>query len=186
MSPMARYFVSIGSFIAAVVLATIIYNHYSGTTKVVVPPVVVTPALIGCQLVGDSITEGLVPYFKECRPYGKEIKRDWQSESTRVGAGSAEIIGFAKKGFETTILSSGTNDFRNPRLRANLETVRKLVGGKVVWIISQYGQAASIERDVARKYGDRIVTFQGGKGGEMARIHPASYKTLAADIRKVM
>lgn len=119
-----------------------------------------------CVAVGDSIAVGTGAALG-CETYAK------------VGAPSSSISGvYTSSGM--CIISAGSNDPTNPRLRANLIRIR---GGikcpRVLWILPMHSGAARVVRQVAAKFGDGVVGFTPGRD----RVHPKSYKALANKIR---
>jgi uncharacterized protein with von Willebrand factor type A (vWA) domain len=104
----------------------------------------------------------------------------WQHDA-KVGAPSSDIIHRVPHGtFHELVLSAGSNDPRNPRLAANLETMRRrATGGGVVWIAPVEAHARATVEHVAHEHGDRVVTFTPGKD----HVHPRSYTELARRIQ---
>lgn len=122
--------------------------------------------LSDCTAAGDSIALG-VGQAMGCKIQAK------------VGASSALIATYSVDG-NLCILSDGSNDPTNPRLRANVERFRrKVTCSRVVWILPVHKRARAIVRAVAAKWGDPVVSFVPGRDG----VHPRSYQSVARSLR---
>lgn len=106
---------------------------------------------------GDSIAVGL-----QCETSYAEVGISSEAAAAR----------WAGKDFD--VISLGSNDPLNPRLYRNLERIRMGTENHVIWIVPMHPRAAAIVRELARKWGDRVVEFRAGRDG----IHPRSYSEL--------
>jgi hypothetical protein len=105
------------------------------------------------------------------------------AHDAKVGAPSSNIIdrvpvGEAVRHF--MVISAGSNDPTNPRLGANLETMRKRAGGSVLWIAPVNPTARATVERVAHEHGDHVVTFTPGKD----HVHPRSYAELGRAVTR--
>jgi hypothetical protein len=119
-----------------------------------------------CYVIGDSIAVGSAQAVRECRVDAK------------IGISSTAI---ASRGHDAklVVISSGSNDPGNPRLKQNLELVRSKARGRVLWIVPVDKTAADAVRAVAARHGDGAITFSAAKDN----VHPRSYGPIAAQIR---
>lgn len=108
---------------------------------------------------GDSIAVGL-----QC-----------EVSYAQVGIGS-DAAAARWAGRDADVISLGSNDPLNPRLRENLERIRRDCKGSVVWIVPRHPRAASVVRRVAARWGDRTLSFEPSRDG----VHPADYGKLRA------
>jgi hypothetical protein len=72
------------------------------------------PVNADCYIIGDSIAAGSAQAVREC------------SVDAKIGISSTAIIGRAHDA-ALVVISAGSNDPKNPRLRQNLETIRATV-----------------------------------------------------------
>lgn len=123
------------------------------------------PASAACLAAGDSIAVGLGPAMG-C------------ATVARVGIPSAAVVGRVRPGYGLVVISAGSNDPVNPRLRANLRAARARASGRIVWVVPHNGAGPAV-RAVAAERGDSAVGFTAGRDG----VHPQSYAALARSIR---
>ena len=116
---------------------------------------------MSCFTLGDSIALGLA-LISPCE------------HSAKVGISSAAVARYNVPQRDVTVISAGSNDPANPKLRNNLIAIRKKAHNIVVWIVPQNGRAAYVVRSVAGSYGDRTATFKPSRDG----VHPRSYREL--------
>ena len=88
----------------------------------------------------------------------------------RVGVGSDEAVQ-NWLGVQADVISLGSNDPLNPSLYRNLDLIRGRISGQVVWIVPRHPRARRIVRELAGKWGDRVVEFVAKGDG----VHPRSY-----------
>ena len=132
---------------------------------------------MSCFILGDCLAVGLAAVLGGC-----------QSDA-RVGAAAAEIISMAPiANYDLGIISAGTNDFFEPRLSHlahNLEMVRDRVHAtRVVWVRPVNTTVSRKVEWIAREHGDAVVHVTPGHGSRQARVHPKSYRDLAAAVLK--
>ena len=120
-----------------------------------------------CVAIGDSIAVGV------SRPLSCERR-------AIVGLSSTKIINIAGGKYRATcIISAGSNDPKNPKLTINLIKIREKVKcSSYVWIRPIHSVAALATMNIAKKYGDVVVTFKPAKDN----VHPKSYTDLAKKI----
>jgi hypothetical protein len=123
-----------------------------------------------CLIIGDSIAVGLGQQFPAC-----EVR-------AHVGWPSSRIARLWGGSFSWVVISAGSNDPANKALKSNLEAIRAHVSSRVVWIAPVNGLAALTVRAVAAERGDSVISFSPG----VDRIHPRSYRALAASVRAAL
>ena len=122
-----------------------------------------------CAIIGDSIAIDAGRHIPQC------------IHDAKIGIGSAAIIGRVHDA-DLVVISAGSNDPHNPRLAANLRTIRAKITGHVLWILPIDRTAALAVREVAAIRGDLIVTFE--PAGD--RVHPKTYTGIDAAIRAAL
>ena len=131
-----------------------------------------TPASATCAVIGDSIAEGLRPFFHECR------------FAVQVGIGTAAISSLVPGGADVIVVSAGSNDYLTPGLSARLQALRSRAGSaRVIWIRPIPRVAATAVDAVAQAHGDAVVSFV-VSSTDRERLHPQSNSALAAEIRR--
>lgn len=124
------------------------------------------PIKSDCYILGDSIAVGSAQAVRECRVDAK------------IGISSTAIIGRAHDA-ALVVISAGSNDPKNPRLKQNLETIRAKASGRVLWVVPINGTAAETVKAVAARRGDGLIFFAPAKDN----VHPHYYGPIAAQIR---
>jgi hypothetical protein len=124
------------------------------------------PVNLDCYIIGDSIAAGSARAVREC------------SVDAKIGISSTAIIGRAHDA-ALVVISAGSNDPKNPRLRQNLETIRAKATRRVLWIVPIDKTAAAAVRYTAAKHGDGLITFAPAKDN----VHPHYYGPVATQIR---
>jgi hypothetical protein len=124
------------------------------------------PPNTDCYVIGDSIALGSAAAVGECRADAK------------IGISSTAIVSRAHDA-KLVVISAGSNDPGNPRLKQNLELIRSKATGRVLWIVPLDKTAADAVRAVAARHGDGAITFSAAKDN----VHPRSYGPIAAQIR---
>ncbi len=131
-----------------------------------------TPASATCAVIGDSIAEGLRPFFHECQ------------FAVQIGIGTAAIASRVPGNAEVIVVSAGSNDYLTPGLLARLQVLRsRAASARVIWIKPIPGAAAAAVDTVAQAHGDPVVPFVVSPADGL-RVHPQSPSTLAAEIRR--
>jgi hypothetical protein len=131
-----------------------------------------TPASATCAVIGDSIAEGLRPFFRECR------------FAVQIGIGTAAISSLVPGNADVIVVSAGSNDYLTPGLLARLQALRSRAGSaRVIWIRPIPQVAAAAVDTVAQAHGDAAVPFVASPI-DRERVHPQSDSTLAAEIRR--
>jgi hypothetical protein len=131
-----------------------------------------TPASATCAVIGDSIAEGLRPFFRECR------------FAVQTGIGAAAIAARIQGNADVIVVSAGSNDYLTPGLLARLQALRSRAGSaRVVWIRPIPQAAATAVEIVAQAHGDAVVPFAVSPTDPL-HVHPLSSGTLAAEIRR--
>ena len=119
-----------------------------------------------CISIGDSIAVG-IGQAAHC------------TVNAKVGASSsfiADHVISSSKG--VAVISAGSNDPHNPRLRSNLDRIRsKVTARKVVWILPYNRSAAAVVKAVAVQHGDGYIDLSGFTTRD--GIHPSSYQKVA-------
>jgi hypothetical protein len=132
----------------------------------------VTPASATCAVIGDSIAEGLRPFFGDCR------------FAVQVGIGTAAIASRVPGSADVIVVSAGSNDYLTPGLLDRLQALRSRAGSaRVIWIRPIPPAAAAAVDTVAQAHGDAVVPFVVSPTDGL-RVHPQSSSTLAAEIRR--
>lgn len=124
-----------------------------------------------CVALGDSIAVGISQHSR-CR------------KAAIVGVPSAKILTMAKNvSADTVVISAGSNDPHNPKLKSNLIGIRQSINTKrVIWIAPYNDRAARIVREVAAIYGDGYISLTNYTSND--RVHPRNYRLLAKDALK--
>jgi hypothetical protein len=131
-----------------------------------------TPASATCVVIGDSIAEGLRPFFRDCR------------FAVQIGIGTAAISSLVPGNADVIVVSAGSNDYLTPGLLARLQALRSRAGSAHVIWIRPIPEAAAVAVDtVAQAHGDAVVPFVVAPT-DRERVHPQSSGTLAAEIRR--
>jgi hypothetical protein len=131
-----------------------------------------TPASATCAVIGDSIAEGLRPFFRDCR------------FAVQIGIGTAAISSLVPGNADVIVVSAGSNDYLTPGLLARLQALRSRAGSaRVIWIRPVPPAAAAAVDTVAQAHGDAVVAFVVSPTDPL-RAHPLSSSTLAAEIRQ--
>ncbi|RVT93277.1 hypothetical protein [Sphingomonas crocodyli] len=134
--------------------------------------------MLDCLLLGDSIATGIAAVLNAGGPIC--------AVAARVGAGSGELAAqIAKAGpYPVTIVSMGTNDKRGSTgLDTNLANARMALGrARVLWVLPYDRRAAYSVTQVAFRFGDELIDLAGFATRD--RIHPASYREVAAALPK--
>lgn len=125
---------------------------------------------MSCLIIGDSIAVGVAQQFPAC--YVR----------AHVGWPSGRIARVPGGSFSWAVISAGSNDPANRALKSNLEAIRAHVSARVVWVAPVNGLAALTMSAVAAERGDSVVSFSPGAD----RLHPRSYRALAASIRAAL
>jgi len=127
--------------------------------------------MIDCAIVGDSIALGVGTELQGC------------IVNAAPGVPSADIIGRVEDA-AVVVVSAGSNDWRNPQLEENLVTIRERAHGakSVIWIAPANPKAAEAVKRVARRYGDKVVSFK----PRADHVHPANYGALAFSVFAAM
>jgi hypothetical protein len=120
-----------------------------------------------CTIVGDSIAVGTAQAVSECR------------SDAKIGIGSAAIVSRVHDA-ALVVISAGSNDPRNPKLKQNLETIRAKLTGRVMWIVPIDPVAAAAVKAVAASHRDGTVGFSPARD----RVHPHSYGPIAQAVRQ--
>jgi len=123
-----------------------------------------------CAIVGDSIADMLVPYFKECE------------HSAKSGISSAKVLGRTPSGKTVVIVSAGSNDPDNPRLKDNLRAIRAKHNDRVIWIVPAVAVAREAVVAVAAEHHDDVVFFVAGHD----HVHPHYLRPLAQALHAKM
>jgi hypothetical protein len=119
-----------------------------------------------CYVIGDSIAVGSAQAVRECRVDAK------------IGISSTAIASRAHNA-KLVVISAGSDDSKNPRLKQDLELIRSKTKGRVLWIVPVDKTAADAVRAVAARHRDGAITFSAAKDN----VHPRSYFPIAAQIR---
>lgn len=123
-------------------------------------------SMIDCIAIGDSIAVG-VGQAAHC------------TINAKVGASSSYIADhIVSSSKEVAVISAGSNDPSNPKLRTNLDRIRsKITAKRVVWILPYDRKAAAVVKAVAVQHGDGYVDLSGFKTRD--GVHPSSYRSVA-------
>jgi hypothetical protein len=108
--------------------------------------------VLECLIVGDSIAKGIGQVRTECATYAQSgiNSRDWNNIYIRK-----------VKPARTTIISLGSNDFKNLNTEIELVALRSFVNSnQVFWIVPAIKpEKQEIVRKIARSYGDTFITI---------------------------
>lgn len=126
--------------------------------------------MIDCLILGDSIAKGVSDIRKECVAYVQSgiNSRDWNNRFVKQ-----------VKPAKTTIISLGSNDFKNLNTEIELVALRSFVNSThVYWILPAIKpEKQEIVRKIARLYGDTFINIP-----ELSadKVHPTynGYKQL--------
>lgn len=128
--------------------------------------------MLDCLILGDSIAKGISQVRPECVAYVQNgINSHDYNDSYRKHV----------KASKTTIISLGSNDYKNLNTEVELVALRSSINdGRVFWILPAVKpQKQNLVREVARSYGDTVVHIP-----ELSqdKIHPTrkGYKQLGA------
>lgn len=122
--------------------------------------------MIDCIAIGDSIAVG-IGQAAHC------------SINAKVGASSSYVADHVvSSSRDVAVISAGSNDPSNPKLRTNLDRIRsKIVAKRVVWILPYDRKAAAVVKAVAVQHGDGYIDLSGFKTRD--GVHPSSYQSVA-------
>jgi lysophospholipase L1-like esterase len=128
--------------------------------------------MLECLILGDSIAKGVSDIRTECVAYVKSgiNSKDWNDAYVKK-------IRPAK----TTIISLGSNDYKNLNTEIELVALRSFVNSdQVFWIVPAIKpEKQEIVKKIARHYGDTFITIP-----ELStdKVHPTykGYKQLGA------
>ena len=108
--------------------------------------------MIECLILGDSIAKGIGQIRTECVTYAQSgiNSKDWNDSYVKK-------IRPAK----TTIISLGSNDFKNLNTEIELVALRSFVNsGHVYWIVPAIKpEKQEIVKKIARHYGDTFIVI---------------------------
>jgi hypothetical protein len=122
-----------------------------------------------CSVVGDSIALGAGRYLRDCKVNAKN------------GISSSAVILRIDSSADINVVSVGSNDAANLKLRADLEQIRSRAK-RLIWILPIDIQARSVVQAVADSHGDQVVSFAPASD----QVHPRSEFALAQSIVNVM
>jgi uncharacterized protein with von Willebrand factor type A (vWA) domain len=122
--------------------------------------------MIECIAIGDSIAVG-VGQAAHCKINAK------------VGASSSYVADHTiSSNKSVAVISAGSNDPHNPRLRTNLDRIRsKITAKRVIWILPYNRKAAAVVQAAAVQYGDGYIDLAAFKTRD--GVHPSSYGSVA-------
>lgn len=122
--------------------------------------------MIDCIAIGDSIAVG-IGQAAHC------------TINAKVGASSSYIAGHViSSNKKVAVISAGSNDPNNPRLRTNLDRIRSKVAAKrIIWILPYDRKAAAAVKAVAVQHGDGYIDLSAFKTRD--GVHPSSYSSVA-------
>jgi lysophospholipase L1-like esterase len=126
--------------------------------------------MIECLILGDSIAKGVSDIRKECVAYVKSgiNSSDWN-----------DVYVKKIKPAKTTIISLGSNDYKNLNTEIELVALRSFVNSdQVFWIVPAIKpEKQEIVKKIARHYGDTFIIIP-----ELSpdKVHPTykGYKQL--------
>lgn len=108
--------------------------------------------MLECLILGDSIAKGVGQIRTECLTYAQSgiNSRDWNDAYVKK-------IRPAK----TTIISLGSNDYKNLNTEIELVALRSFVNSdQVFWIVPAIKpEKQEIVKKIARHYGDTFITI---------------------------
>jgi lysophospholipase L1-like esterase len=108
--------------------------------------------MLDCLILGDSIAKGVSDIRQECVAYVKSgiNSRDWNDQNVKK-----------IKPARTTIISLGSNDYRNLNTEIELVALRTFVNSdRVFWIVPAIKpEKQKIVINIARHFGDTIVNI---------------------------
>ena len=108
--------------------------------------------MIDCLILGDSIAKGISDIRRECVAYVKSgiNSRDWNDRYV-------ESI----KPARSTIISLGSNDYKNLNTEVELVALRTFVNSdRVFWIVPAIKpEKQELVRKIARHFGDTFITI---------------------------
>lgn len=119
-----------------------------------------------CIAVGDSIAVG-IGQAAHC------------TINAKVGVSSSYIADHTiSSNKSVAVISAGSNDPTNPRLRTNLDRIRyKITSKSVIWILPYNRKAAAVVKAVAVQHGDGYIDLYAFKTRD--GVHPSSYGSVA-------
>jgi len=128
--------------------------------------------MIECLILGDSIAKGVSDIRKECVAYVKSgiNSSDWNDKFVKNVVPA-----------KTTIISLGSNDYKNLNTEIELVALRTFVNSDhVYWIVPAIKpEKQEIVKKIARHYGDTFIIIP-----ELSKdkVHPTykGYKQLGA------
>lgn len=122
-----------------------------------------------CIAIGDSIAVG-IGQAAHC------------TINARVSASSSYIADHViTSNKDIAIISAGSNDPNNPKLRTNLDRIRSKINAKrVIWILPYNRKAAAAVKAVAVQFGDGYIDLASFKTQD--GVHPSSYRSVARKI----
>ena len=124
-----------------------------------------------CTVTGDSLAVGIGVVLRACTTVAAKGLGS-QAIAQRTPSASGGYV----------VISAGANDPDNPRLEANLETIRARAGAvRTVWIAPRHAGAAQVVRRVARRHGDAVVSARAVPSFD--GVHPSDYPTLGRMVR---
>lgn len=119
-----------------------------------------------CVAIGDSIAVG-IGQAAHC------------TINAKVGASSSYVAGLdVAAGKDVAVISVGSNDPTNPKLRSNLDRIRsKVTAKRVIWVLPYNRKAAAVVKAVAVQHGDGYIDLSAFKTRD--GVHPSSYGSVA-------
>lgn len=122
--------------------------------------------MIDCIAIGDSIAVG-IGQAAHC------------TINAKVGASSSYIADHVVASNKSVaVISAGSNDPTNPKLRTNLDEIRsKVTAKRVIWILPYNRKAAAVVKAVAVQHGDGYIDLSAFKTRD--GVHPSSYGSVA-------
>ncbi len=122
--------------------------------------------MLECLILGDSIAKGISQVRTECVSYTQSgiNSRDWNNSF---------VSKIRQKQSKTTIISLGSNDYKNLNTEVELVALRTNVNSdKVFWIVPAIKpEKQEIVKNIAKQFGDAYVIL-----GSLSpdKIHPTS------------
>lgn len=126
--------------------------------------------MIDCLILGDSIAKGISDIRKECVAYVKSgiNSRDWNDKFIKQVTPA-----------KSTIISLGSNDYKNLNTEIELMALRSFVNSDhVYWIVPAIKpEKQEIVRKIARYHGDTFINIP---ELSLDKVHPTyrGYKQL--------
>lgn len=125
-----------------------------------------------CLILGDSTAVGTAAALS--------ISGVQCETRARIGASSSDALRLATKSLsaDVVVIALGSNDPRNPKLRRNLEIIRRRTAApRVVWLAPYNPAASEVVRAVAVTFGDTVVGLDAFRTRD--GVHPVSYRSVA-------